>query len=204
MPTNTWDLSMESVLSVWWTSLFTEGLRTRVKDICTILHSSPQPNFLPSHCRTLLTLPGRSTWHARLSLHKNPSLNRSNDKEYEFWSRVPQDLTNEVFSAYSLDFEMFGYSLTGYLESLGQGDIGATEEPMPISDSLCWWHQINHCSKVADTANAQFKQQSCYCARINEQGLPMILGKRVWGRRGNTTDMNWPLWVWQSSQSSKT
>ncbi len=72
-----------------------------------------------------------------LSLHKNPSKNGGRHKEYEFWSRVPKDLIKEVFSVYRLDFEMFGYSLTGYLESIGLGDKGVTDQPPLTSDSSC-------------------------------------------------------------------
>ena len=65
-------------------------------------------------------------------LHSNPSKSGGQDKEFQFWSRVPNHLIDMIFEAYRLDFEMFDYSLSRYLRDLGLSDRGFDNDPEPL------------------------------------------------------------------------
>ncbi len=54
-------------------------------------------------------------------LHNNPSENslHSNAGEINFWTNVTASTILKAYRAYRIDFEMFDYSVRGYLDSVG-------------------------------------------------------------------------------------
>ena len=51
------------------------------------------------------------------------TMNTNRDQEKQFWSSIDKDLILQLEEpwAYSIDFQMFEYSVRGYLEELGLG-----------------------------------------------------------------------------------
>ena len=66
----------------------------------------------------------KSGLEARLNIstHRNSARSGGEHKEREFWKRVKPFTLREIYAAYRMDFELFGYSLREYFGGLGLAD----------------------------------------------------------------------------------